>query len=121
MSRGLGKLQQHILEMLQNSDEPLEAGRLRDSYEIMLWDPETQEWEDFKRSMTAQRRRSVRMSVGRGLRQLEAAGRIERNPNGTWQPLGEWTARLESERERTSLAYHEAGHAVISLAKRHPG
>jgi hypothetical protein len=114
MSRGPGKLQQHILDTLQGSSEPLSAADLRRGYEN---DYKTQGWEDFQQSMTAQRRRAVRMSVGRALRQLEAAGQIKRDKAGNWHPAMDWEGRDAAKRERAAVAYHEAGHAVISLAK----
>jgi hypothetical protein len=60
------------------------------------------------------------MSMGRALRQLEAAGRIKRNKSGDWYPAKDWTARDNAERERAATAYHEAGHAVIGLALQLP-
>jgi hypothetical protein len=119
MSRGLGKLQQFILSELQMSAKPVSAAELRRSYLFEIWDPDTGP-RDFEIWDTAARRRSVRMSVDRALRQLTAAGHIKRDESGEWYPTKDWTARDDAAREHSETAYHEAGHAVIGLALRLP-
>jgi hypothetical protein len=82
MSRGPGKLQRYILERLRDSETSMGAADLRFGYEHDLWEPNAEGWDDFERSMTAQRRRAIRISVGRALRQLAAAGEIKRDGDG---------------------------------------
>lgn len=106
------------MESLRGSSVPMSTLELRDEYECEIWDPECEI--DFEVWMTAARRRSVRMSIGRALRQLEAAGQIKRDKGGNWYPSKDWTARDSSERERARVAYHEAGHAVVGLALKMP-
>jgi hypothetical protein len=118
MSRGPGKIQQFIVDALQMSSAAVSTGRLRRAYEFDVWDPDSQP--DFKVWNTPERQRSVRMSMGRALRQLEAAGQIKRDKVGDWYPAKDWTARNNAERERSATAYHEAGHAVIGLALQLP-
>src|SRR5262249_38351197 len=119
MSRGPGKLQRWIVDALQISSAPVSTAELRDDYASELWASDTSESE-FDDWNTAARRRSVRMSMGRALRQLEAAGQIKRDKAGEWCPAKDWEARDNAERQRSSTAYHEAGHAVIGLALKLP-
>lgn len=69
-----------------------------------------------KRRKTKDRARSVRNSLARALRQLEAAATILRDDiNHQWsltQPPPDY--------ERIATAYHEAGHAVVGLALQLP-
>jgi hypothetical protein len=106
MSRGPGKLQKSIMLALQMSSKPLSAADLRFDYR----------WEVCLGEITAGQQRSIRMSVGRALRKLEAAGDIKRNKAGEWYPSKNWSGRDKAELERKRVAYHEAGHAVIGLA-----
>src|SRR5262249_34387361 len=119
MSRGPGKLQTSIMESLRAGREPMCTAELRDDYASELWASDTTESE-FDVWNTAARRRSVRMSMGRALRQLEAAGQIKRNQVGKWYPAKDWEVRDNAERERSSTEYHEAGHAVVGLALKLP-
>jgi hypothetical protein len=82
---------------------------LQEYYLLEIWDPNSQP--DYE-VWAAARCRSVSMSMGRALRQLEAAGQIKRDNAGDWYP---W-----AERERSATAYHEAGHAVVGLALQLP-
>ena len=109
MSRGPGKTQQFILSYLQMSAEPKRSAQLRDYYEIF-----------FSGQPGPRQRRSIRMNMGRALRQLKAAGRIKRDAEGNWYPVRNWIARDKAERQRANTAYHEAGHAVIGLALKLP-
>jgi hypothetical protein len=118
MSRGPGKMQTLIMEALRLSSVPMSTLELREDYELEIWDLEREP--DFEVWRTAQRRRSIRMSVGRAIRQLEAAGQIKRDKAGNWYPPKDWTARDSAERERSRVAYHEAGHAVVGLALKMP-
>ena len=118
MSRGPGKIQQFIMDALQMSSAAVSTARLRNVYEFEVWDPDRDP--DFDVWNTAARQRSVRMSMDRALRQLEAAGQIKRNDDGEWYPGEDWWARDEAERQRSAIAYHEAGHAVIGLALKLP-
>jgi hypothetical protein len=118
MSRGPGKLQTLIMDALRRSTAPVSTAELRDDYAVEIWDSDSDP--DFEVWNTARRRRSVRMSMGRALRQLEAAGEIKRNEAGDWYPAKDWTGRDESERRHSSTAYHEAGHAVVGLALKLP-
>jgi hypothetical protein len=118
MSRGPGKMQTLIMEALRLSSVPMSTLELREDYELEIWDLEREP--DFKVWRTAQRRRSIRMSVGRAIRQLEAAVQIKRDKAGNWYPPKDWTARDSAERERSRVAYHEAGHAVVGLALKMP-
>jgi hypothetical protein len=120
MSRGPGKIQNLIIDTLQLSAEPVSSTRLRERIALEIWDPDEDPDFDFDAWNTMARQRSVRMSVGRALRQLEAAGQIKRNDGGDWYPARDWIARDNAERERLRTAYHEAGHAVIGLALRLP-
>src|SRR5262245_48923181 len=119
MSRGPGKLQRWIVDALQISSAPVSTAELRDDYASELWASDTSESE-FDVWNTAARRRSVRMSMGRALRQLEAAGQIKRDKAGEWYPSKDWIGRDSAKRQRSSTAYHEAGHAVIGLALKLP-
>jgi hypothetical protein len=109
-------MQKLIVDALQGSRVPLTTAELRKHYEFEIWDGEL----DFNVWNTPERRRSTRISMGRALRQLEAAGEIKRNKSGEWYPAKDWTARDNAERERRCIAYHEAGHAVIGLALKMP-
>jgi hypothetical protein len=100
-------MQTLIVDALQGSRVPLTTAELRKRYELESWDYYKLDWK---------RRRSVRMSMGRALRQLEAAEEIKRNKAGEWHPAKGWVAR----EERLAIAYHEAGHAVIGLALKMP-
>ena len=112
MSRGPGKMQKLIVDALQGSRVPLTTAELRKHYEFEIWDGEL----DFNVWNTPERRRSTRISMGRALRQLEAAGEIKRNKAGEWYPAKDWAARDE----RRCIAYHEVGHAVVGLALQLP-
>src|SRR5262249_14910591 len=114
MSRGPGKMQTSIMDALRESSVPMSTAELRDAYALEIWDYDSDP--DFKVWNTPERKRSVRMSMGRALRQLEAVGLIKRNGLGNWYPAKDWTGRDNAERERLAIAYHEAGHAVIGLA-----
>jgi hypothetical protein len=118
MSRGLGKIQTLILDALRIRTTPTSAADLRERHLWEIWDPDSDP--EFEVWNTAERRRSLRMSMGRALRQLEAAGQIKRDGDGNWYPSGDWTGRDNAERERASTAYHEAGHAVVGLALKMP-
>jgi hypothetical protein len=118
MSRGPGKMQALIMDALRLSSVPLSADKLRRLHLWEIWDPDSDP--EFEVWNTAERRRSVRMSMGRALRQLEAAGQIKRDGDGNWYPCKDWTGRDNAERERASTAYHEAGHAVVGLALKLP-
>src|SRR5215831_12000648 len=98
MSRGPGKIQQFIMDALQMSSAAVSTARLRNVYEFEDWDPDRDP--DFKVWNTPARRRSIRMSMGRALRQLESAGQIERDEDGNWYPSRDWTGRDNAERER---------------------
>jgi hypothetical protein len=113
MSRGHGKMQALVMDALRLSSVPLSADKLRRLLLWEIWDPDS--GPEFEVWNTAERRRSVRMSMGRALRQLEAAGQIKRDGDGNWYPCKDWTGRDNAERERASTAYHEAAHAVIGL------
>jgi Peptidase family M41 len=119
MSRGPGKMQNAIMRELRGSSTPLSASDLRQSYELETFD-ESPKRQGFEAWNTAARRHSIRMSMGRALRQLEAAGQIKRDVAGDWYPSKGWTARNHDVRERAIVAYHEAGHAVIGLALKMP-
>ena len=118
MSRGPGKMQTSIMESLRASTVPMSTADLREDYKLEIWEPDSDP--DFEVWNTPARRRSVRMSMGRALRQLEAAGQIKRNEAGDWYPSKEWAARDNAKRERSCTAYHEAGHAVVGLALKMP-
>jgi len=118
MSRGPGKMQALIMDALRTSRGPRSAASLRQCHAWEIWDPDSDP--GFEVWNTAARRRSIRMSMGRALRQLEAAGQIKRNEAGDWYPSKEWAARDNAKRERSSTAYHEAGHAVVGLALKMP-
>ena len=118
MSRGPGKMQKLIMSTLRESSVPMSIAELRQHYQGEIWEPDSDP--DFEVWNTPARRRSVRMSMGRALRQLEAAGQIKRNEAGDWYPSKEWAARDNAKRERSSTAYHEAGHAVVGLALKMP-
>jgi hypothetical protein len=113
MSRGLGKMQALIMDALRMSSVPVSAERLRKRLAWEIFDPDDDP--EFELWNTPARQRSVRMSMGRALRQLEASGQIKRDEDGNWYPSKDWTGRDNAEREREWLAYHEAAHAVIGL------
>lgn len=116
MSRGPGKMQTLIMSTLEGSSVPMSTADLRCEYELEIWDTES----EFDVWNTASRRRSIRMSMGRALRQLEAAGQIKRDKAGDWYPSKNWAARDNVKRQRSGTAYHEAGHAVVGLALKLP-
>ena len=116
MSRGPGKMQKSIMVSLQLSSVPLSTAELREGYQHEIW--LNSDDDDFE--VTPAQRRSIRISMGRALRHLELAGEIKRNGAGEWYPTKDWTGRDKAERERSSTAYHEAGHAVIGLALKLP-
>jgi hypothetical protein len=118
MSRGPGKVQTLIMDALRGSITPVSAADLREDCELQLWDHHNEP--SFDVWNTPARRRSIRMSMGRALRQLESAGHIKRDKAGDWYPIRNWTARDEHDRQRSSTAYHEAGHAVVGLALQLP-
>jgi hypothetical protein len=112
-------MQTLIMDMLTVSSIPISTTKLRDRYAWEIaWDSDRDP--AFDTWNTAARRRSIRMSIGRALRQLEAAGQIKRDGEGNWFPAKDWSARDLAERERATAAYHEAGHAVIGLALKLP-
>ena len=84
MSRGPGKMQKLIMSTLRESSVPMSIAELRQHYQGEIWEPDSDP--DFEVWNTPARRRSVRMSMGRALRQLEAAGQIKRNEAGDWYP-----------------------------------
>jgi hypothetical protein len=110
MSRGPGALQTWIMEALRDSDAAMSAADIRDGWMFETWTGDEREDHEWKPS------RSIRMSVGRALRSLAAAGHIKRDKSGDWYPVKEWHGRDKKERDRAETAYHEAGHAVIGLA-----
>src|SRR6516225_10540865 len=114
MSRGPGKMQQHILDTLRSRSEPMSAAALRPLYELGI------EVDLDLDKLSPSQKRSVRMSIDRALRQLKASGHIKRDESGNWYPAKDWTARDNAARERSETAYHEAGHAVIGLALKLP-
>jgi peptidase M41-like protein len=121
MSRGPGKMQKLIMDALRESSVPMSAAdlqRLRRLKLLAQWNPETDP--DFHIWNTAARQRSLRMSMDRALRGLKANGAIKRDQDGNWYPAKDWIGRDASERHRASIAYHEAGHAVIGLALKMP-
>jgi Peptidase family M41 len=122
MSRGPGKMQAFIMETLRMSRTSKSASFLLERHQLEKYEASKHHtFEAWKKAWsTPARRRSVRMSMGRALRQLEAAGQIKRDGDGNWYPSKDWVARDSAERERASTAYHEAGHAVIGLALKMP-
>jgi hypothetical protein len=106
------------MEELRSSAAPMSTLELRDRYKLEIWEPDGET--DFEAWKTPAQRRSIRISMGRALRQLEAAGQIKRNGAGSWYPSKDWAARDRVERERARVAYHEAGHAVVGLALKLP-
>jgi hypothetical protein len=106
------------MDTLQANSEPVSIATLQRHYELEIWDPDSEP--DFDFWNTPARRHSIRMSMGRALRQLEATGQIKRDKVGDWYPAKDWTARDTVKRERSATAYHEAGHAVIGLALQLP-
>jgi len=118
MSRGPGKMQALIMDALRTSRGPRSAASLRQCHAWEIWDPDSDP--GFEVWNTAARRRSIRMSMGRALRQLEAAGQIKRDKEGNWYPSKDWMGRDIAERERMRVAHHEAGHAVVGLALKMP-
>jgi Peptidase family M41 len=122
MSRGPGKMQAFIMETLRLSRTSKSTSFLLEQLQLEKYEASKHHtFEAWKKAWsTPARRRSVRMSVGRSLRQLEAAGQIKRDEEGNWYPSTDWMARDNAERERASTAYHEAGHAVIGLALKMP-
>jgi hypothetical protein len=111
-------MQKLIMDALRGSRVPMSTAELRSDYEVEVWDCDDEP--DFDVWNTPARRRSIRISMGRALRQLEAAGEIKRDKAGDWYSANHWTARDKAERERSATAYHEAGHAVIGLALQLP-
>jgi hypothetical protein len=75
MSRGPGKLQTFIMDALRMSSVPTSAIKLRAKLSWEIWDPDNGD-PDFKAWNTPARRRSIRMSMGRALRQLEGRERL---------------------------------------------
>jgi hypothetical protein len=76
---------------------------------------------DFEGRGARDRSRSLRNSLTRAIRGLAKAGKIKQNASGEWIVPGAREERERSKREeRALIAYHEAGHAVISLAKNVP-
>ena len=122
MSRGPGKMQAFIMETLQISRTSQSASFLLERRQLEKYEASKHHtFEAWKKAWsTPARRRSARMSMGRALRQLEAAGQIKRDEEGNWYPSTDWMARDSAERERARTAYHEAGHAVIGLALKLP-
>jgi len=122
MSRGLGKMQTFIMETLRMSRTSKSAPFLLERHQLEKYEASKHHtFEAWKKAWsTPARRRSLRMSMGRALRQLEAIGQIKRDDDGNWYPSTDWSARDNAERERTRTAYHEAGHAVIGLALKLP-
>jgi hypothetical protein len=114
MSRGPGKMQQHILDTLRSRSEPTSATALRSLYELGI------EVDLDLDKLSPSQKRSVRMSMDRALRQLKASSHIKRDESGNWYPAKDWTARDDKKRALESIAYHEAGHAVVGLALKLP-
>src|SRR5690242_790716 len=98
MSRGLGKMQTLIMDVLRLSRAPVSAADLRERHQWEIWDPDSDP--DFDVWNTPARRRSIRMSMGRALRQLDAAGQIKRDDAGNWYPSRDWAGRDNAERDR---------------------
>jgi hypothetical protein len=122
MSRGPGKMQAFIMETLRMSRTSKSASFLLERRQLEKYEASKHHtFEAWKKAWsTPARRSSVRMSMGRALRQLEAAGQIKRDEEGNWYPSKDWAARDNAEHERALVAYHEAGHAVIGLALKMP-
>lgn len=112
MSRGPGTMQEWIVTTLYMYGTPMSTTALH----AELMDERDGER---KRRGVKDCARSARNSLSRALRQLEAAGTIRRKLD-QWETTAPDPAEIEyekeRERERTITAYHEAGHAVISLA-----
>jgi hypothetical protein len=87
MSRGLGKMQALIMDTLRGSRVPMSAAELRNEYLENLWLDVPDDDRDFSVWNTPSRQRSIRMSMGRALRQLEASGQIKRDKAGNWYPF----------------------------------
>ena len=108
MSRGAGKMQDHVLLWLGDGSTFTIAGL----HSSLLNDP------DFEGRGAKNHSRSLRNSLARAIRGLAKAGKIQQTPAGEWWIPG---AAKELEKDRrealSSTAYHEAGHAVVSLAK----
>jgi hypothetical protein len=122
MSLGPGKMQAFIMETLRMSRTSKSAAFLLERHQLEKYEASKHHtFEAWKKAWsTPARRRSVRMSMGRALRQLEAAGQIKRDKAGNSYPSRDWRGRDDAERERIRTAYHEAGHAVIGLALKKP-
>jgi hypothetical protein len=124
MSRGPGELQRWILDTLKISASALSAADLRNEWgwrdSFNKRTRETLSAKVLKRFQPASPSRSLRMSMGRALRNLEAAGEIKRDERGNWYPAKDWSARDEAKSEDARRAYHEAGHAVIARSKQLP-
>lgn len=103
------------MDTLQLSRDPLSTAALRCECEHKRELELTPDDAELTGLSPAQQR-SVRVSMDRALRGLVAAGKIRRNDDGHWEPMGEWPARKAREEDRTKTAFHEAGHAVIGLA-----
>jgi hypothetical protein len=111
MSRGPGKMQDFILLFL-GGGEAHAVGELHS----FLFDLPAFEGRGAKNHS-----RSLRNSLTRAIRALAEAGKIKQNASGEWIVPGAREEREKSEHEeRALIAYHEAGHAVISLAKNVP-
>jgi hypothetical protein len=111
-------MQAFIMATLRMSRTSKSATFLLERCQLEKW--EASKHRTFEAWNTPARQRSVRMSMGRALRQLMAAGQVKRDSAGNWYPSRDWTGRDDAERNRTQLAYHEAGHAVIGLALKLP-
>ena len=108
MSRGAGKMQNHVLLWLGDGT----ACTIADMHRSLLHDL------DFEGRGAKNHSRSLRNSLARAIRGLAKAGKIKQTPGGAWWIPGAAKELEKGRREElSSTAYHEAGHAVVSLAK----
>jgi hypothetical protein len=113
-------MQKSIMDALQRSSVPVSTADLRENYEFEIRHPDSDHityLDSDSDPITPARRRSVRMSMGRALRQLQAAGQIKRTGAGNWYPSKDWVARDNAKLERSGTAYHEAGHVPWSASR----
>jgi len=102
MSHGPGRMQEWVTVSLAVHSEAVPIGELVEEYAS-------------EHRVPKRRHRSVRNSMARALRNLEAAGKVKRNDfHGLdlWIGTGEHSLR--------AVAIHEAGHAVIDRALLRP-
>ena len=106
--QGEGRLQEHVLLWLDDGS----SYTIADLHSSLLDDA------NFEGRGAKNHSRSLRNSLARAIRGLAKAGKIKQTPAGEWLIPGAVKEREREEREElASVAYHEAGHAVISLAK----